>query len=146
MRDVILRLRKARSESLTRDKHMYDDGTAHGTEWAMKSAHPDQLTRLQKLKEDTDDGLWAIMNLPDDEGDPTAYLASIIHTGRPGSVRAPQFWNSALRMEKQTAAPTLAQTDPLSQNRHFLRGFADGALKVWAEVEAAVNAPNDPED
>lgn len=142
--DVIMRLRKIKAVDAVHAKEMFKDGVMHGEEWAKRLAHPDQLARIQQLRDETDDDDWDALTFPDDEGaDPTAYLGSFINTGKSGSSSFPQFWNSALQTGSGPASD-LNTTNRFSRDRQFLRGFVLGALKVWSEVAAAVNASEDP--
>jgi hypothetical protein len=125
MSDVIERLRASKQETASDE---YNHGVEAGEEWAKSTAEYAELRRLGELEERTSTVDWEQFFCT---GDSDAYgaanrLVFAIQPDTEGSrMAAEEFWEF-----------TVGEDTELTDD--FVRGFADGALKVWHEVKDQV--------
>lgn len=124
MDDVIQRLRASKAKS---EDSAYSGGVEHGKGWVDDTAEVDELKRLQALRDrcgrDWDDSFsddrnsaystaeWIAFEIRDADGDRDA---------------ASDFWEIAVG----------DGGEKLASDSAFVKGFAEGALARWAEVES----------
>lgn len=121
MEDVVQRLRASKMAS---DSDTRKAGREAGREWAANEAAAEELQRLQACfdREQHHDRVFIV---PD--GNAFCGAECLVFVIRPelGNDRqdAADFWESALG-------------DQDTPTDEFVQGFAEGALQLWAEVEA----------
>jgi hypothetical protein len=131
MEDAVLRLRASKLKS---DDATYNRGVEDGRTWAMNYAEAAELERLAKFKEVEESntswpwGTWFECDLWKHQDHATAlyYIInpSAEEADEPREVRG--FWEVLLGetdLEEMMGSPS------------YLKGFCDGALAVWEEVE-----------
>lgn len=122
MDDVIQRLRASKTSS---ENELYQEGFEVGQQWAKEDAEAIELKRLQNLR----DHLAMAWEGCFDPASQQTYNASqwVVFAIRPETDKdrhaAEEFWGDVLVDEF-----------PKAEEDQFVRGFAEGALEVWAEV------------
>jgi hypothetical protein len=121
MSDVVQRLRASKA---TMENEDFQEGYAAGKVWAEQDADARDLTNLDAFRTRVGND-WEACFVGSDSYSPAAHLADTI-TGEDldrGDIT--EFWERALG----------AADAQKSYHGEFLRGFAEGALAVWDEVE-----------
>jgi hypothetical protein len=125
MKEVAMRLRVSKRKN---EAVQYQEGFEVGRRWAMNQAEADELERLadlhlhaQTIRE------WQTLfyEYRNDASSAAERLAKVIlgEDGEPGRAEAREFWENVLG-KREAAVPS-----------EFVRGFAEGALEVWDEVQ-----------
>lgn len=148
---VVERLRRFRTVEEVRDDDAFNSGVEAGRKWAMSSAAPGQLQRLQEFRDNHDDQQWtnfisdengfrAIARClnPEAQGGPGGprggggrhrrgrgprrdHDEPQQHRGRGRGMRARRVWMMIL--------------DEWPEHTDFFPGFVEGALDVWRDVK-----------
>ena len=121
MSDVIERLRASKQEETS---VQYNEGFELGQEWAKGTAGHAELLRLGEYEKSVSPGKWASLFSGDNQNDYGAgeRLYSIIQPNDGDSGAAKWFWDTAIG-------------EDVELTEDLVRGFAEGALDVWSEVE-----------
>jgi hypothetical protein len=124
MDDVISRLRASKQQEEDAD---YRGGEARGRKWAETRAEAYELMRLEDFRERH--GGWDRLLSYESSQSPASRLAYWISPEHEAlnSGRAEEFWQSVL-------GPGM----PMPESDSFVRGFAEGALSLWLEVQDRV--------
>lgn len=123
MTDVINRLRASKRRSGDAD---YAEGMGHGRRWAMEDAEAAELERLARLRGELRGDWEAVFDMEHDSAyDPSEWFCFAIRPDDESDrAAAAEFWESAVDRKP-----------PRGETPSFVRGFAEGALEVWREVE-----------
>jgi hypothetical protein len=120
MRDVIARMRALKGTGGIGDRSR---GREAGRNWAMNSADPRQLERLDELINGVDEDYFA--HDPEQKYPPTArFYYEVVepdHVGRPRSVL--DWWSKNLEGVGEELPPA-----------SDVQGFVEGAMEVWEQV------------
>ncbi len=120
--DVVERLRKLKSADT--ENASYREGAAQGRRWAMNTATPDQLERLDAFRNEMSSADWKC-RLETKEGC-RELIRRIDPSTAPGAAggrgRERAFWRDLFDPRSMADIPS------------FFRGFAEGAIAVWRDV------------
>ena len=123
MKDVIERLRASKRKSGSED---FQEGYQAGREWAEKHAEAVELEQLGTLNDRWD---WSFLGEDDTVFTVAEALFFEWQPERDGDRAASKvFWECAVG-DDESAERNLC-------NAEFLKGFCEGALKVWETVES----------
>jgi hypothetical protein len=117
MKDAVERLRRLKHGAA--DNEALEAGRHAGRDWAMCTAGPDQLERLDAFRSDMADDAWNALFV-DDKG--WRELAARID---------PRIASKPPR-QKKLWRDILGDIGPARPE--FFRGFAEGAIEVWRQV------------
>lgn len=124
MEDVVQRLRASALRARAEDA---EEGHEEGYQWARHLAEARELMRLANAHEDAD-GDWRKVFDPDGVPSPppaAVTFVAIIDAEDSANSRVTEFWENTLGED-----PGKAYDDD-----EYVAAFADGALRLWAEVE-----------
>jgi hypothetical protein len=126
MADVIQRLRASKQQG---EAQVYQDGFAEGQEWAKDRAEALELQRLERFRESLRNLEWDLQ-FKTSETDAYGVSDRFVWMVRPETEGArelcAEFWEQAIGEVNLNRI----------QEDDFVRGFAEGALDVWAEVKS----------
>jgi hypothetical protein len=124
MEDVIQRLRAA---ALEEGAEAYSAGVAQGQAWARDFAKPSQLKRLSSQMRDFGDDWDRYMEGESDYTEAELLAFDILGNLEDGHDRADAaaFWRESLGAD---SAEQVADDE-------FLRGFVEGSLDIWRQVQ-----------
>jgi hypothetical protein len=119
MKDVFSRLRASKQKQSETD---HREGFEAGRKWAWQTAEARELENLQAVKDGQDWDERFIENKMTVYGPHEVFVFTIQPENDGDRRSAREFWESIVGNDKTPV------TD-------FVRGFADGAIKVWGEVK-----------
>jgi hypothetical protein len=122
MNDVIQRLRKSKIES---EGETFKEGRDAGKSWVENNAEVPELKRLDRYHAENHRDAWYLCTVESDAFSAAEHLARAI-TGDNDLDRSGmrEFWQGVLGDDEEKI-----------HDDDFLKGFVDGAMELWSEVE-----------